>query len=298
MSRRSGLGKGLEALFQDNNTENGAVTYLRVTQIEPNRHQPRTDFEESALRELADSIRQHGVIQPLIVRSLDSGGYQIVAGERRWRASRMAGLAEVPVIIRTLDDGETLELAMIENLQREDLNIVEMALGYQALMAQYGFTQEQLATKLGKSRPVIANTLRLLTLPQTVLEQMRQGKISPGHARALVALDDPELIDDIARKVVEDRVLVRDIEKMARQRKQEKEEEAWIVLIDRNKEKLDKDEPIWGSRDRYYREVEMALETELGRKVVIEKKGKKRTLTLEFYSDEELSDLIERLAKL
>ena len=298
MSRRSGLGKGLEALFQDNNTENGAVTYLRVTQIEPNRHQPRTDFEESALRELADSIRQHGVIQPLIVRSLDSGGYQIVAGERRWRASRMAGLAEVPVIIRTLDDGETLELAMIENLQREDLNIVEMALGYQALMAQYGFTQEQLATKLGKSRPVIANTLRLLTLPQTVLEQMRQGKISPGHARALVALDDPELIDDIARKVVEDRVLVRDIEKMARQRKQEKEEEAWIVLIDRNKEKLDKDEPIWGSRDRYYREVEMALETELGRKVVIEKKGKKRTLTLEFYSDEELSDLIERLARI
>ena len=291
MSKRSGLGKGLDALMQENNTENGTVTHLRITQIEPNRSQPRSDFDETALRELADSIREHGVLQPLIVRSLEKGGYQIVAGERRWRASRMAGLAEVPVIIRTLTESETLEIAIIENLQREDLNIVELAAGYKMLLEEYGLTQEELAAKLGKSRPVIANTLRLLALPQTVLEQMRRGKISPGHARALLSLEDPALIEEMARKVVEDKVLVREIEKMAQQRRRNEN----VDTAPEEKQPKSSAEPVWNARERYHREMEMALTEELQRRVVIVGKENKSTITLEFYSDEELKEIAAKL---
>lgn len=289
MAKRSGLGKGLDALFMDNNTEDGSVTVLKLSEIEPNQSQPRELFDEEALRELADSIRNHGIIQPLVVRPLDAGGYQVVAGERRWRAARMAGLSEVPVMIRQLGDSETLELAIIENLQREDLNPMELAQGYAALMDQLGMTQEQVADKIGKSRPAIANTLRLLNLPPKAQELVRSGVISTGHAKALLSLEDPELIIQVAGRVTAEGLLVRDIEKMARDRKKGKTEP---------KPKANRQTPAdlsWG--ESYFREMELALSVELGRKVQITSKGKKSVLALEFYNNEELADIAARLTK-
>ena len=301
MAKRSGLGKGLDALFIDNNTEDGSVTTLKLSEIEPNKSQPRTTFAEEPLRELADSIRNHGILQPLVVRPLDGGGYQIVAGERRWRAARMAGLGEVPVVIRQLGDHQTLEIAIIENLQREDLNVVELALGYQALISQYGLTQEQVADKLGKSRPAIANTIRLLGLPDSVLEHVRTGRISQGHAKAMLALGDKWLIEQVAQRVVVDNLLVRDIEKMARKQKpsEPKEGEKGREVAQAFPAGQINDGPldlVWG--ENYYKEMELALTTELGRRVRIVPKGsKKATLELDFYGYEELADIAERLAK-
>ena len=290
MAKRSGLGKGLDALFLDNNTEDGSVTNLKISEIEPNKHQPRVAFDEEALRELADSIRVHGVIQPLVVRPMEKGGYQIVAGERRWRAARMAGLSEVPVVIRKLDDNETLEIAIIENLQREDLNPIELALGYQALMDQYGLTQEQVAQKLGKSRSVIANTIRLLKLPSNVQKQVQSGKIPPGHAKALLSLEDDALIEEVAQKIVSGNVLVRDIEKLARERKTAAEKKEQPSPPPPSGKELS-----WGNN--YMKEMELALSAELGRSVRISSKGKKYTLELDFYSEEELADIAARLTK-
>ena len=193
MAKKGGLGKGLEALFVDNATADGEhLTTLRISQVEPNKEQPRREFEAAALGELADSIREHGILQPLIVRPLEGDRYQIVAGERRWRAARMAGLTEVPAIVRELDDLVTMELALIENLQREDLTPLEEAEGYRSLMELYGMTQEQVARRVGKSRPVIANALRLLSLPEEVRRTLAEGKISAGHARVLAGVEDPE----------------------------------------------------------------------------------------------------------
>ena len=186
-----GLGKGLNAIFIENDSEdnNSSIT-LKISEIEPNRTQPRKEFDEKALSELAESISQHGLLQPLLVRPLPLGGYQIVAGERRYRACRMAGLTEVPVTIRELSDSEAMEIALIENLQREDLTALEEALGYKALMDDYGFSQEEVATSVGKSRPAIANSLRLLKLPESVMEYLKDGRISAGHARALHTLEE------------------------------------------------------------------------------------------------------------
>lgn len=194
--KKGGLGKGLNAIFMENESEdsNSTVT-LKISEIEPNRAQPRREFDEKALAELADSISQHGVLQPLLVRPLLDGGYQIVAGERRWRASRMAGLTEVPVVIRELSDGETMELALIENLQREDLTPVEEALGYQQLMDKYSLTQDEVSRAVGKSRPAVANALRLLNLPEEVLSLVGNGRISAGHARTLLSFKDPDELD-------------------------------------------------------------------------------------------------------
>lgn len=290
MAKRSGLGKGLDALFLDNNTDDGSVTTLKISEIEPNKNQPRSTFLDEALRELADSIREHGVIQPLVVRPLDKGGYQIVAGERRWRAARMSGLSEIPVIIRELNDTQALQLAIIENLQREDLNAVELAYGYKSLMDDHAMTQEQVAQKVGKSRSDIANTIRLLSLPESVLTHVRSGKISKGHAKALLSLETPALIEETAHKVVLDQILVRDIEKLAREAKQAK------ATPEKRKKNLEKQaDPIWG--DNYYKEMEIALSTELGRKVQISSIGKKSTVTLEFYSNEELADIAARLTR-
>lgn len=289
MAKRSGLGKGLDALFFDNNTEDGSVTTLTIAEVEPNQNQPRRAFDEEALRELADSIRIHGIIQPLVVRPLQEGGYQIVAGERRWRAARMAGLTEVPVVIRQLGDDQTLEIAIIENLQREDLNVIELALGYQALMEQYDMTQEQVAEKLGKSRPVIANTIRLLALPPSVQNLVKSGKVSKGHAKALLALEEDVLIEEAAKKVVSDHLLVRDIEKMARDRKKED------MPSKQKASSPSPSDPIWG--ENYYKEMEIALSTELGRRVRITSRGKKATLELDFYNNEELAELAARLTK-
>ena len=290
MAKRSGLGKGLDALFIDNNTEDGSIATLKISEIEPNKNQPRTVFSEQALRELSDSIRIHGVLQPLVVRPMDSGGYQIVAGERRWRAARMAGLSEIPVVIRQLADDQTLEIAIIENLQREDLSVIELAFGYQTLIEQYGLTQEQVAEKLGKSRPVIANTIRLLGLPKSVQEQVKTGKIPRGHAKALLALEDDALIEQVAQKVVADNILVRDIEKMARELRKERSEGGQQRFAPKQP-----DERSWA--DSFYKEMELALGAELGRKVRIVRHESKSTLELDFYSDEELSDLAQRLTK-
>lgn len=290
MAKRSGLGKGLNALFIDNNTDDGAVTTLKVSEVEPNKHQPRTSFDDEALRELADSILEHGIIQPLVVRPLENSGYQIVAGERRWRAARMAGLSEVPVVIRELDDSQTLELAIIENLQREDLNVIELAHGYKALIEDHGMTQEQVSKRVGKSRSDVANTIRLLSLPESVTRQIRSGKISKGHAKALLSLEDKNLIEQIAHKVVLDQMLVRDIEKLAKDTKDAR------ISPEKRAENITKHKDTnWG--DNFYKEMELALSTELGRGVRITSHGKKSTIEIDFYSHEELSDIAARLTR-
>ncbi|MDR2908577.1 MAG: ParB/RepB/Spo0J family partition protein [Oscillospiraceae bacterium] len=289
--KQRGLGKGLDALFIDNSTENGSVATIRISEIEPNREQPRTQFDEAALRELADSIRVHGVIQPLVVRPMDAGGYQIVAGERRWRAARMAGVSELPVVVRQLSDDQTLEIAIIENLQREDLNVMELAAGYQMLMDQYGMTQEQVADKVGKSRPVVANTIRLLNLPKAARELVLAGKISQGHARALLGLEEEALINQTAQQAALGNILVRDIEKLARERKKERE----TVNSGKIADKPGREAKEQSFGDSSYREMELALAEELGRRVRIVSKGKASVLELEFYTEEELGDLAKRL---
>ncbi|MBQ1236938.1 MAG: ParB/RepB/Spo0J family partition protein [Oscillospiraceae bacterium] len=274
--KKGGLGKGLDALFMDNTTESGPVT-LRIAEIEPNREQPRKEFDESALADLADSIREHGVIQPLLVRPMPTGGYQLVAGERRWRASRMAGLTEVPVVIRELSDHETMELALIENLQRQDLNPMEEALGYQSLMNEYAMTQEQVSKVIGKSRPAIANSLRLLSLPTPVVELVREGKLSAGHGRALLALDSEEAILEAAELAVKKGMSVRETEKLAQQTKKEPKK------------------PVLKPEDTYYKELELALTQVLGRQVSVTAKGKTRRLSVEFFDKDDLAALAEKL---
>jgi len=291
MAKRSGLGKGLDALFMDNNTEDGQIATLRLSELEPNKNQPRTNFDEEALRELADSIREHGILQALVVRPMDEGRpYQIVAGERRWRAARMAGLSEVPVVIRQLGDEQTLAIAIIENLQREDLNPIELALGCQNLMDNYGMTQEKVAEKLGKSRSAIANIVRLLHLPQSVQDGVRSGKISRGHAKALLSLENEELIEEVASKLLADEsVLVRDIEAMGRERKK--------GSTPPKADKVNKSElAAWGT-DNFHKEIELALCEALGRKVRCISKGNKATLELDFYDNAELAEFALKISK-
>lgn len=223
-AKKGGLGKGLDALFMDNETADSGIVTLRLSEIEPNKDQPRKVFSEESLNELADSIKEHGVLQPLLVRPLSTGGYQLVAGERRWRASRMAGLREVPVVIRDMDEEQAMEIALIENLQREDLNAIEEASGYKMLMERYGMTQEQVAKRVGKSRPAVANALRLLNLPHKVMEMVEEGEVSPGHARALLAFEDADQIVEVAQKVKTGKYSVRDIEKMTKEQAEHREE--------------------------------------------------------------------------
>ena len=281
-AKMGGLGKGLDALFVDNDTKDSGNMMLRLSSIEPNKDQPRKQFDEDALMELADSIRQHGVIQPLLVRPLDNGMYQLVAGERRWRASRMAGLMEVPVVIRDLSDHETMEIALIENLQRKDLNVIEEALGYQQLMDKYDMTQEKVAERVGKSRPAVANALRLLNLPEQVIDMVKAGEVTAGHARALLKLDDEGEIIDIAKKIQKGRYSVRDVEKITAKKKEE------------TKEVKEKTESVW--QNSFYKEMELALATELGRKVkvTVSEKGN-GSIELDFLSKEDLADIAARL---
>lgn len=279
-AKKGGLGKGLDALFADNATEDaqGAVK-MRVSEIEPNKAQPRKTFDEKALTDLAESIAQHGILQPLLVRPLPNGGYQLVAGERRWRASRMAGLTEVPVIIRELTDKETMELALIENLQREDLNPIEEAEGLQLLMENYGLTQEEASKRVGRSRPAVANSLRLLNLPEPVQEMTRMGRISAGHARALLAFEDTDKLIETARMVATQDISVREVERLSKKAVQEPSK------------RVKKEE----RRASYYTEVELALTETLGRKVKVSGGKGKGTLEIEFYSMEDLADLANRL---
>ena len=286
-AKKGGLGKGLDALFMDNETvDSGGVVTLRLSQIEPNRDQPRKIFSEEALNELADSIREHGVLQPLLVRPLPGGSYQLVAGERRWRASRMAGLQEVPVVIREMDEEQAMEIALIENLQREDLNAIEEATGYKQLMERYGMTQEQVAKRVGKSRPAIANALRLLNLPQKVMDMVGEGEVSPGHARALLAFDDQDRIVEIAQKVKTGKYSVRDIERMAKNQDEKKEKAAKAP-----------EEPAWGGKSAFLTEMEIAMSMEMGRKVRIVPNGEGGTLQIQFWDEEDLKSLAEKFAK-
>lgn len=286
-AKRGGLGKGLDALFMDNETADSGIVTLRLSEIEPNRDQPRKVFSEEALNELADSIREHGVLQPLLVRPLSTGGYQLVAGERRWRASRMAGLREVPVVIRDMDEEQAMEIALIENLQREDLNAIEEASGYKLLMERYGMTQEQVAKRVGKSRPAVANALRLLNLPPRVMEMVEEGEVSPGHARALLSFEDPEQMMDVAQKVRKGKYSVRDIEKMSKHPGEPAVEELTSAEA----------EDVWGSQAAFFTEMELALSGELGRKVKIARNGNSGMLQIQFYNEDDLKELAQRLTK-
>ena len=283
--KRGGLGKGLSEIFQENESEdrNSTVT-LKISEIEPNKKQPRHEFDPEALRELSESIDRHGVIQPLVVRPLIDGGYEIVAGERRFRAARMAGLTEVPVIIRDLSDSQSMEIALIENLQREDLSDLELAMGYESLIKEYGMTQEQVAETVNKSRSAVANTLRLTKLPDAVKTMLTNGDITSGHARALLGLNNPELIEKTADEVIENGLSVRETEKRVQfiNRLEDSEEE------EEPKEKIDR-------RPQYYREVELSLSESFGRKVTVNQKSKKSgTLVLEFYGEDDLKELMKK----
>lgn len=285
MAKKGGLGRGMDALFLDNSaTENGtSAVKLAIHEIEPNRDQPRKSFNEKALNELAKSIEKNGIIQPLLVRPMSDGSYQLVAGERRWRAAHMAGLHEVPVTIREMTDEEASVFALIENLQREDLNPVEEAEGLKSLIETYGFTQEEAADRVGKSRVAVTNTLRLLKLPQSVLTLLGDGKITAGHSRALLSLDDEKEMLRIADSAITNELSVRQVEKMVK----------YAVQGEKTTpKKRDK------KRDKYYDEVELALTEALGRKVKIYlSKGGKGTLEFEFFGKEDLTQLAKDLDK-
>ena len=286
MAKKGGLGRGMDALFLDYSaTENeNSATMLSINEVEPNRNQPRKNFNQKALEELAKSIEQNGIIQPILVRPMSVGRYQLIAGERRWRAARMAGLHEVPVTIREMTDEEASVFALIENLQREDLNPVEEAEGLKSLIETYGFTQEEAADKVGKSRTAVTNTLRLLKLPSPVLQMLGDGKISAGHARALLGLDEEKEMLRIAEATVAQELSVRQVEKMVKYANQGEKAKP---------KKRDK------KRDKYYDEVEIALTNVLGRKVKIYMSpyGNKGTLEFEFFGKEDLTKLAKELDK-
>lgn len=280
-NKQSGLGKGLKALMLENSSQDiNQTNTIPINEISPNKDQPRKTFNHEALQELADSITQHGILQPLLVRPLLSGGYQLVAGERRWRAARMAGLKEVPVVIRELSDVETMEIAIIENLQREDLNPIEEAEGLQALIDRCGFTQEDVAVSVGKSRPAIANSLRLLKLPPEVREMTKNGEISAGHARALLGFDNEAMIYEAAQNIIRNKLTVRDVERLVKMSEKG---------AARSKTKK--------RRDSFYDEVELSLTEALGRKVKVYNGRGKGTLEIEFYSPEDLKEIANKLGE-
>lgn len=278
------LGRGLDALLGDTTlqAQTGGSVNLPISQVEPGLNQPRKHFDEEALADLAESIRQHGMLQPLTVRRLASGYYQIIAGERRWRAARQAGLEEVPAIIIEADDRKVMELGLIENLQREDLNPMEEAAGYRTLIQDYGLTQEEAARRVGKSRPAVANALRLLNLEADILEQIRSGALSPGHARAILSLKDGKKRQEAAQKIVSLDLSVRQAEALCRSLGREP-----------------KPEPPTGTLQvNYVAECEKTLSRRLGRGVKIVTGKRKGRFELEFYGPEDLQRLYEALQTL
>lgn len=280
-----GLGRGLNALLGDPDLQpqgEGSVT-LPISQVEPGLNQPRKRFDQEALADLAESIRIHGIIQPLTVRRLSTGYYQIIAGERRWRAAKLAGLTEVPAVIMEADDRKVMELGLIENLQREDLNPAEEARGYQTLMEEYGLTQEQVAQQMGKSRPAIANTLRLLALPEDILKLVEEGQLSAGHARAILGAPTPAMQRQAAKKVVEGQLSVR-------------QTEALIKAL--QKQAQEKPKPAGEDLSLYLGELEKDLSGRLGRKVKIAHRGKRGKIELEYYDSQDLEGLLALLQSL
>lgn len=277
--KKGGLGKGMSAIFVENSAsaaDEGAVT-VKISEIEPNRDQPRKEFDSAALSELADSISQHGVLQPLLLRPMLSGGYRIVAGERRWRAARMAGLSEVPAVIREMTDTEEMLFALIENLQREDLTPLEEAKGYRTLIETQGMTQEEVSQTVGKSRPTVTNALRLLNLPEDIQEMLEKGEITAGHARTLLSFKSEDGMRQGAQKARQG-ASVRELETLSKRLSEEKSS------------------PREGrSKNRYYEEAQLAVGDYLGRKVKVAGTKKKGTLQIEFYGEEDLQNLLAEL---
>ena len=285
MASQKGLGKGLGALlgdFTEVSPDKSPYQLLPIYKVEPNPDQPRHDFDEEELQNLSDSIAEHGVLQPLTVREVSGGYYQIIAGERRWRAARMANLTEVPAVILEADDKKAMELALIENLQRQDLNPVEEALGYRSLMADYGLTQEQAAQQVGKSRPAVANALRLLNLCPEVLEAVRKGALSPGHARAVLTLKSERKQQEAAQKICALDLSVRQAE---------------LLCKNLEKEPIKKETPPTLAVN-YVAECEKNLSKHLGRGVKITNGKRKGKCELEFYGEEDLQTLLDALMQL
>ena len=285
MASNKGLGKGLGALlgdFNDEPLEQSAYRLLPIYKVEPNPDQPRHDFDEEELEALAESIRIHGILQPLTVRETASGYYQIIAGERRWRAARLANLSEVPVVVIEADDKKAMELALIENLQRQDLNPVEEALGYQSLIEEYGLTQEEAASRVGKSRPAVANALRLLGLCPEVLEMLRNGELTAGHARAILSLKSEKKQLEAAKKIIALGMSVRAAETLCK---------------NMAKEKVVEEKPVTFAVD-YVAECEKQLSKHLGRGVKIVNGKRKGKFELEFYGQDDLQALLDALMKI
>lgn len=277
MAKKRGLGRGLEALFNENGTEENFELNsdkLALSKIDINPEQPRKTFDETALNELAESIKEKGVLQPLLVRPVKSR-YQLVAGERRFRAAHIAKLKEVPVIIKDLSDKDSMEIALIENLQREDLNAVEEAQGIKLLMDKYSLTQEEVAGKLSKSRPAVANSIRLLNLSDKILSQLKNGLLSAGHARALLSIEDQAKREEIADLIIKNNLSVRETEKLVKKK----------PVRPRKK----------STRANFYDEAELALKDVLGRKVNIKKKKNGGTLEIEFFNKDDLEKIIKLL---
>ena len=284
--KKGGLGRGIDSLLIDNSIEennSSQAVMLNILNIEPNKEQARKQFDDAALSELADSIAQHGVLQPLLVRPIFGGGYQLIAGERRWRASRIAGLSQVPAIIKELSDEEAAVISLIENLQREDLNPVEEALGFASLISDFSLTQEEAAKKVGKSRPAVANALRLLKLPEKVLDLVRENKLSAGHARAIAAIDDEKTAILVAETVVAKSLSVRETERMVK-----------ALTAEKKAKKPSK------SRLTFFDEVELSLNNSLGRKArVVTKEGKEcGTLEIAFFDKDDLARIAKILSAL
>ncbi len=275
-----GLGAGLDSLFSDNTNEVQVKKTLRTSEIEPNREQPRKKFSDEAITSLADSIREHGMLQPILVRPLPVGSYQIVAGERRWRAAKMLGLDEVPVNIRELSDSEAMQIAIIENLQRENLNPIEEANGYNELIEKYGMTQDKVAKMVGRSRSSVANSIRILTLPQSVLDMIEKGDLSVGHAKALLSCEDRELLINIAEKASNGGMTVRQVESAVKKSTENEKNKVTDKHI-----------------DNYFVEMEISLNEKLGRRVKVDYGKNKGVLVLEFYDKNDLAEIAEKLAR-
>ena len=289
---KKGLGKGLDALFGDTKADDvlspgvsesvdGKIINLKIIDVEPNKDQPRTDFDDEALEELADSIRQHGVITPIVVKKANNGFYTIVAGERRWRASKKAGLKEIPAVVRELTELQTQEIALIENLQRQDLNPVEEAFGYKRLMEEFSLSQEEVSQKLGKSRSSVANSVRILSLPKEVIDFVRGGEISFGHAKVILSVKDSQMQKKIANEVVSKGQSVRATEEIAKEKPKK--------VIKEKKKDLNK--------ELAFVDAEKKMTEALGTKVKIASKGKKGLVQIEYYSSDELERIRKILTK-
>lgn len=286
--KNSGLGRGLDAIFLENSLDEdkivkeNQISTLKISLIDPKSDQPRKNFDKQLLEELASSIKENGLLQPIIVREYGEGRYQIIAGERRFRASKIAELTEIPAVIMNKDDRQAAEIALIENIQREDLNPIEEAMGFKALVEDYSLTQEELSERIGKSRSAIANSMRLLDLPEEILTLLAEGKLSAGHGRTLLAVRNTEAMIELAKRVIEEDLSVRRLEEE-------------VKKANRNKKLVEVDEDEALPIINYFREMEIRVQSHLGRQVKISEKGRKKTITLFYEDNEDLDELLKTI---